>query len=264
MNDRAIAALFVLAIWWLSTGVVLKMVWLGRGAARFSVAGSTVLALGGLYGLYWTGAVESTGAAYLAFVCALAVWGWHELTFLLGLVTGPRKLPCPTDARGWQRFGHATSVVIHHEVAIALTLLFIVALTWGEPNQVGTETFLVLWAMRLSAKFNVFLGVRNLTEQFVPGHLRYMLTYFRRARMNPLMPMSLLVGSAVALRLAFVPDEASHFVVVGRTLVAAILALAVVEHVFLALPLPDAMLWRWAIRAKGGHGRREPLPVEAR
>lgn len=143
MSDRALAALFVLAIWWLSTGIVLKMVWLGRGAARFSVAASTILALGGLYGLYRTRGVESTGAAYMAFGCALAVWGWHELTFLLGLVTGPRKLPCPTDARGWLRFGYATSAVIHHEVAIALTLLFIVALTWGGPNQVGTGTFMV-------------------------------------------------------------------------------------------------------------------------
>lgn len=117
--------------------------------------------------------------------------------------------------------------------------------------------------MRVSAKLNVFLGVRNVTEQFVPGHLRYLLTYFRRARMNPLMPFSLIVGGAIALRLALLPADAGQGVVVGRTLVATILALAVVEHVFLAVPLPDAMLWRWAIRTKGGQRRRDPLSVEA-
>jgi putative photosynthetic complex assembly protein 2 len=106
--------------------------------------------------------------------------------------------------------------------------------------------------MRLSAKFNVFLGVRNLTEQFVPAHLRYMLGYFRRARMNPLMPVSIVVASAVVARLLghALTADATPFVVVGRTLVATLLGLAVVEHAFLAVPVPDAVLWRWAIRTK--------------
>jgi putative photosynthetic complex assembly protein 2 len=252
MNDRVLAALFVLAIWWLSTGVVLWMVWLGRATFRFSVGVFSVLALAGLGGLFWSSRLQSTGAAYVGFGSALAIWGWHELTFLLGLVTGPRKTPCPPEALGWRRFAHGTAVVIHHELALALTMLAIVVLTWGQPNQVGTWTFLVLWVMRLSAKLNVFLGVRNLTEQFVPTHLRYMLSYFRRARMNALMPFSILAASIVVARLAGVAlaADATPFVLVGHTLVGTILALAVVEHVFLTIPVPDAVLWRWFIRTK--------------
>jgi putative photosynthetic complex assembly protein 2 len=198
----------------------------------------------------------------VGFASALAVWGWHELTFLLGMVTGPRKTDCPPEARGWTRFACATLVVIHHEVALAATVLALAALTWGAPNQVGTQTFLVLWVMRLSAKLNVFLGVRNLTEQFVPEHLRYLRTYFRRARMNPLMPLSILAASFVVYRLAAAAcsPDALAFEAVGHALVATILALAVLEHAFLALPLPDAVLWRWAIQTKRSLPQPAPTP----
>lgn len=262
MNDHALAALFVLAVWWLSTSVVLGMVWLARSTFRTSVTALGVLAVVGLYGLFWSRTQTSAASAYLAFSCAVAVWGFHELTFLLGLVTGPRKEPCPTDARGWTRFRYATATVIHHEIALALTLLTIAALTWRGPNRIGMWTFTVLWSMRLSAKLNVFLGVRNVSEEFIPAHLRYLLTYFRRARFNLLMPFSVLAASAMVVRLggAATASDAPAFLRVGQTLVATILALAVVEHVFLALPVPDALLWRWAIRTK----RREDAPIALR
>jgi putative photosynthetic complex assembly protein 2 len=252
VNAHAVPALFVLGVWWLSTGIVLGMVWLRASTHRLSLGAVSALALAGLVGLAWSSQVATSAGAYLAFSSALAVWGWHELTFLLGVVTGPRKEPCPPDARGWRRFALATATVIHHELAMALTLVGVIAITWGAPNQVGAWTFLVMWIMRLSAKFNVFLGVRNLSEEFIPDHLRYLPSYFRRARMNPLMPFSLILASAVAVRLAAeaLSLEATPFVLVGRTLVATILALAVVEHVFLALPVPDALLWRWAIRPR--------------
>lgn len=255
IKDQLLAALFVLVAWWSSTGAILLMDGLPRSTFRFSLTGVSVLALGGLFGLAWTRQAESQQAAYLAFVFALAVWAWHELTFLLGIVTGPRKEPCPPEARGWRRFAYATAAVIHHELALAITLITVVALTWGAPNQVGTWTFLVLWIMRLSAKLNVFLGVRNLTTEFIPDHLRYLLTYFRKARLNPLMPVSLIVGSAVVVYLltAGRAADATGVISVGRTMVATLLALAVLEHLFLTLPLPDALLWRWALRAGHGH-----------
>lgn len=252
MNVHLLAALFVLGVWWLSTGLVLAMVWLRESTYRVSLAIFTVLGLAGLAGLFGTSSVDSAEGAYLAFCSALAVWGWHELTFLQGFVTGPRRIGCPDGASQWQRFTYATAAVFYHEVALALTMGAIVAMTWKMPNQVGTSTFAVLWVMRLSSKFNLFLGVRNFTEAFVPSHLRYLLSYFRKARLNPLMPVSLALASAMVVRLVWVALEAqaSGFQVVGHTLVATLLALAVVEHVFLAVPVPDALLWRWAIRHK--------------
>jgi putative photosynthetic complex assembly protein 2 len=261
MTDYVLAALFVLVAWWFSTGAILLIDGLPRSTFRFSLVGMSLLALGGLYGLYWSSRFPSKFAAYQAFTYGLVVWAWHELTFLLGIITGPRKEPCPPDARGWPRFFYATAAIIHHEVALALTLLAVVALTWGAPNQVGTWTFLVLWVMRLSAKFNVFLGVRNLATDFIPEHLRYLLSYFRKARLNPLMPVSLVVASLVVVHLISQARsaDATVFVLVGRTLVATILGMAVVEHLFLTLPVPDALLWRWAMRP--GHGQGTQLPA---
>ncbi|MEM7676897.1 MAG: putative photosynthetic complex assembly protein PuhE, partial [Myxococcota bacterium] len=155
---------------------------------------------------------------------------------------------CPPEAKGWKRFVYATAIVIHHELALAATAVLAVAMTWDAPNQAGTATFLVLWIMRLSAKFNVFLGVQNLTTEFIPGHLAYMLSYFRRAPMNPLMPISVLAGAAGVTWLvtqAFAADV-MPFRVTAITLVATTLTLAVVEHILLVVPVPDAVLWRWA------------------
>jgi putative photosynthetic complex assembly protein 2 len=256
MNPLVLAALFVLASWWASTAVILKLVWLGRSRVRFLLFSAFTVAA--LYALRESAASVTPGAAYLAFGCSLVVWGWHELTFLLGLVTGPRTSVCPPGAVGWTRFAAATEVVIHHELALAATMLALVAITWGQPNQVGVLAFLVLWIMRVSAKVNLFLGVRNFTESFVPQHLRYMLSYFRRARLNPLMPVSLLAATVVVVQLArhALSADASAFVLVSRTLVATLLALAVVEHLFLTLPVPDAMLWSWAIRKSLRHRER--------
>lgn len=264
MIDHALAALFVLLLWWGSTGVILLLDGLPRSTYRFSVFGMSLLALGGLCGLVWSSRSTKASAAYLAFSCTLAIWAWHELTFLMGLVTGPRKEPCPHGATGWRRFRYATAAVLHHELALALTLALVVTLTWGAPNQVGTWSFVVLWTMRLSAKLNVFLGVRNLTIEFIPEHLRYLLSYFRRSGLNPLMPFSLLVASAVAVRLVnqSVTTEGATSATVGQMLVATLLGLAILEHLFLALPVPDALLWRWAmnLRRRYSSGSRSPIP----
>ena len=266
MSDRALAVVLVLAAWWASTGVLLWLVWRGPATFRRSVAACSLLAVGGLVGLHASSRTASIPGAYLGFASSLLVWAWHELVFLLGAMTGPRKISCPSNATGFRRFWLATSVVIHHEIALAVTAALVVGLTFGQPNQAGTWTFLVLWVMRLSAKFNVFLGVPNLNEHFVPPHLRYISSYFRRARLNPLMPFSLVAGGlfvAILIAPSFSPT-ATPFLIVSHTLVATMLGLAVLEHLFLAIPVPDAVLWRWALRS-GSHppARRAEVPAPA-
>ena len=54
-------------------------------------------------------------------------------------------------------------------------------------------------------------------------------------------------GVAVLAHNALAP-AADGFGVTGYTLVATILTLAVVEHLCLVLPLPDAWLWRWVVK----------------
>ena len=113
--------------------------------------------------------------------------------------------------------------------------------------------------MRTSAKLNLFLGVRNLSEEFLPPQLNYLQSFFRRRPMNPLLPLSVLGASAVLLLmiLAAADPAATKAQVVGLTLVGTMLAMAIVEHLLLVLPIPSTALWRWAMR-------RPAVPAPAR
>jgi putative photosynthetic complex assembly protein 2 len=138
---------------------------------------------------------------------------------------------------------------MHHEVALALTAVGVAALTLGAPNPVGGWTVLVLFAARLSSKFNLFLGAPSFSAALFPPHLRHMASYLRRGRVTALFPVSLLaLGTAAAAAAAMALDPAAGaFLATAGALVATLCALAALEHVFMALPLADTALWRWAL-----------------
>jgi len=249
MMAYVVPVLVALFVWWFSTGLVLLLDGLPQQVRYRSLMGATVFAGAALIVLAVTASQPTVGAAYLAFVAAIAVWGWHELAFLLGVVTGPRRVSCPPDTGVGRRFVLATQTLVYHEIAIALTLGAIAIITWDAPNQVGLWTFLVLFAMRLSAKLNIFLGVPNVTEEFLPDHMRFLTSYFARRSMNGLFPISVtlatLVGAYV-FHAAFVAG-AGPFQVAAYMLTGTLLLLGTLEHWLLVLPLPDAALWRWAL-----------------
>ncbi len=244
----AFALLFTVFLWWFSTGAILWLDRLPRRTYRWSLLAVSAVAVAAVYGLAASRQDATPAGAVCAFTCALGVWGWHEAAFLMGLITGPRKLRCPPEATGWRRFFLAAATLIHHEVALVVTAAAVAALTWGAPNQVAAATFLVLLVSRLSAKLNLFLGVPNFTEAFFPEHLRYLTTYLRRGPASALFPVSILSGvvmAAVLARRALDPD-ATVFAITGASLVFTLTALALLEHAFMVLRLPDAALWRWA------------------
>lgn len=250
MSSPLLAVGFAVFVWWFSTGLVLLLNRLSRTGLRASQLLSSLVALAALLGLSHTASQHSLTAAYCAFTCALLVWGWQELSFLGGWVTGPRRTALPPGVKGWPRFVQSVRALLWHELAILAAGAAIAAITWGEPNQVGTATYAVLWAMRTSAKLNLYLGVRNLSESFLPPHLAYLPSFFRRRPMNAFFPFAvgaaLVVLAALAVHVAHpATAEASR---VGATLVATLLALAVVEHLMLVLPVDTGALWRWALR----------------
>jgi len=246
----AIAAPLLVAalIWWFSTGAILWLDRRPRETFGWSFAAATIVAVGALIALYASAGDQTVTSAYIAFCAAIAIWGWHEMSFLMGFITGPRRQELPSGVTGWRRFSLATATIIHHEVALAITAAALVALTWGQPNQIGTITFLVLWGLRLSAKFNLFLGAPYRAEEMLPPHLAHLKSYFRHRRMNALFPLSIASGLALAWTLgalAFAPG-ATAFTHTGFSLVLAMTALGVIEHVFLFVPPPNALLWGWA------------------
>jgi putative photosynthetic complex assembly protein 2 len=257
----ALPIVFAVFIWWFSTGIVMLLDGLPRTTFRWSHLISSLLAVGAFAGLVHTADQLTTAGVFCAFTCALLVWGWHELSFLTGWVTGPRQRALDAGTRGWPRFVQALGTILWHELAILASGVLIAALTWGDANQTGTATFAVLWFMRISAKLNVFLGVRNLSLQLLPPHLRYLGSYFRKRRMNLLFPFAVTAATVVAVlmggqALYHAGDSAAA---TGLWLVTTLLVLAIVEHWLLVLPLEATALWRWAMRDSAA--RTTPAPV---
>jgi putative photosynthetic complex assembly protein 2 len=250
MSSLIWPVLFALAVWWLSTCFILYLDGLPRSTFPNTMMLATVALGAALWGLVGTRADNGASGGYCAFTCALLVWAWQEIAFLLGMVTGPRREPCPPEVQGWQRTWLALQTVLYHE----LTLVVLAAAVWfavGDgDNRIGWWTYLSLWIMRQSAKLNLFLGARNLSEAFLPPHLRYLHSYFRRRPMNALFPVSITVNCAAATwvwqQALQLPAGASQ--APGLALVGTLLGLGALEHAMLVLPLPPESLWKWGLR----------------
>lgn len=254
MSRLVLPALYAVFVWWFATGAIMWLDRLPAAARRLSMGAASVALAAAFIGLAATAEDPSVGGAYFAFTCAIVVWGWKELAFLTGTVTGSRRSACPEGARGWRRAGYALDTILHHEFAIVVLGAAVLAIAWGGANEVGAWTFLVLWAMRVSAKLNLFLGVRNRGEEFLPEHLRYLGSYFGRRSFNPLFPVAVALSgiAAVALWRSALDPALADGAAAGHALVASLLTLAIVEHLLMVVPLPSIALWRWAAGPRSG------------
>ncbi len=253
MSGPGYAVLYALLIWWFTTGAVLYLVGMRRETYSWSMAAASVAALISLYALYLTSGSTSVTAAYVAFSSAIVVWGWHEISFLTGFITGPRTTETAARPKGQRaQFWASVETLLYHEAAILATALLLYVLLAASPNQVGLWTFVILWVMRLSAKLNVYFGVPNLTEEFLPQHLVYLKSYFCHRPMNLLFPISVTLSTVVTaflVAMAAAP-AASAFDTAGAALLASLMGLAVLEHWFLVIPIPSASLWTWGLSSR--------------
>ncbi|BDA85223.1 hypothetical protein Sa4125_27650 [Aureimonas sp. SA4125] len=242
---------FALFVWWFSTGAIIYLDGLPRRTFKWSMLAATGGFAAALYGLWETGDDASVKGAHLAFASALVAWGWHEISFYMGYVTGPRQHACTEGCRGWKHFGHAVQVSLWHELAILVSFAFIAALTWGGANEIGLWTFVTLWGMHESARFNVFLGVRNLNAHFLPPHLAYLKSFLREKPMNLLFPVSVTVSTVICAMLVMEAATAtSEFERTGYTFLATIMTVAILEHWFLVLPIPAEAMWNWSMKSR--------------
>jgi len=247
------AIIFTLFLWWFSTGLILYLDGLPRRTYAFSLAGAGAVAIGALGVMAVAGKDTGAAATYVGFTCAIIIWGWQEMAFLMGCISGRRREACPAGAGEWEKFQFATEAILHHELALVASMLLIYAATWQQPNQIGSQTFLLLWVMRLSAKLNLFLGVRNQYTNFLPPPLRYLASYFGKRPLNLLFPISVTAASIMTFVLwqAALSPHATADASAGMSLLATLLSLAVLEHWFLVLPLPVESMWRWALGSRG-------------
>jgi putative photosynthetic complex assembly protein 2 len=105
--------------------------------------------------------------------------------------------------------------------------------------------------MHSSAKINAVLGVRNLNEEFFPSHLKYLRSFLRRRAINALFPFSVTGGTiATVLILQNATHTSTPFVFVNAVFLGTMMALAVLEHWLLILPIPAAKLWAWGLNSR--------------
>lgn len=246
----ALAALF---LWWGLTGLIAWLVGKPTGTYRLLMLGASVVALLSLVTITQVTAVATSTGAWLGFIGALGLWSWIETSFLTGWITGPRKTLRPGGATGWLHAFDAVAAILWHELAIILVVGLVALISIGAPNQIALYTLLLLWVMRSSAKLNLFLGVRNLGEVFLPKHLAHLVGYLRQRTMNLLFPFSIALASVLAWQLGVRALSAElPFEAVGYSLLAMLAALALFEHWLMVLPIPADLLWRWSLANRRG------------
>lgn len=259
-----IAALIALFLWWFSTGAIL---WRVRRADNgqpdahmWSVVFGLPLLAVGIYGFQQTLDDASPLGVHLAFLSALAIWGWIELAFLSGVITGPNESPCPVGIPEWQRFLRAFGTIAHHELLLAVTTMLMGAVAMQQANHFGFLTFAVLFIARISAKLNLFFGVANINTEFLPTPLDHLPSHFRRRPMNGFFPISVtLLGFASGCWLERLLAATAPGQQAGFALLTALTLLALLEHWFMVLPLPDQKLWRWMIDPPAPKTRAQPI-----
>ena len=250
MSEFAVPAVYAVLVWWFTTGIILFLDGLPPGTFRWSMAGATVLLVASGYVLRVSSLDVSVAGVYAAFTAAILTWGWLEMSFLMGFITGPRRHACAAHCSGWPHFFHACEAILYNEIATLVGAVAVILATWNGPNHVARWTFLILWTMRVSAKLNLFFGIRNLGENFLPAHLQYLRGFFRKRAMNPLFPWSVTVSTLVTVWLAKRCLAAHDADLAAYALLTSLLALAVLEHWFMVIPVPSAKLWNWALRPR--------------
>ena len=250
------AAAIAVFAWWFATGAILWRVRVadngGHRAHLVSVVAGLPLLAGGIW-LAARGAGDaSVTGTYLGFFAALALWAFIELAFLSGVITGPNRAPCPPDARLFDRFVRACGTILWHEAALLVTLCALALVPGGHP--VAVLTFALLFGARVLAQLNFFFGVPRINTQFIPRPLRHLPSHFRLSRASLFLPLSVGVLAVLTVGLLLLARNAATVDAgVGWALLSTLAALALVEHLFMVLPLPDDRLWRWMLPAAKTH-----------
>ncbi|WP_293573268.1 putative photosynthetic complex assembly protein PuhE [Phaeobacter sp.] len=258
------AAAVACALWWASTGLILRGIAVMDQRRDIApgvvcVASLPLLGLGALL-MSAAQALPTTTGDYAGFVGALAIWGWIEISFLTGVITGPRPFPCPAGISHWERFWRGFGTIAYHEAALVLGLVAVIYAHTDATNPTGLWVYALLFAARISAKLNLFLGVPHVHSDFLPRALAHMPSHFRRQRINALFPVSAALLGWVAIAFALRATASSD---PRDGLIAALAGLALLEHVLLVLPLPDDKLWRWMLPAPKEEKSPKPFKEDA-
>lgn len=243
-KDTTLAALGSIFIWWASTAILIFFNFMP--GARFTVFGtSLILAAISVRWLLANRDNRTVSGAYLAFTAGLLVWAFVEASFYTGFVVGPEVAPmADVDGPSLPSFFHAVKISLYHEILVVVLGVSGLYLFRDAANRFGLYLFLLFWFFHQSAKLNVFFGVANTGEHFLPETVSALLPHMTTRSMNFLFPISVTINTVVAWYLLRqgVNRAQPRWKRVGYVLVGTMAALALAEHWFLVLPL-EGTLW---------------------
>lgn len=243
-----VPAVFALFLWWFTTGAIFFLDSRPLHTFKWSMMSGTVMLGLAVWAVHLTAQQTDSTSAYLAFSAGLIAWGWQELSLYTGYVTGPRKIRCAEGCSGLKHFGHAIAANLWHEIAIIVVAAIIWFIVKDQPNWTGFYTYVTLWGMHLSARLNVFLGVRNVSVEFVPPHMEVLKSFLTEKPMNMLFPVSVTIATiGVICLVGRAADATSDYAITSYSLLAAIMGLALVEHWMLVIPFSVQKLWSWSL-----------------
>lgn len=247
-------AAFAVAVtaWWLATGAVIVAARRPVPDPLYMLIPASALGVAGFAIALAAASSLSVAAVYGAFFAALMIWAFHEISFLTGHVTGPRKTRLPVGTRGRHRFRLAWAAVRDHELALFATGAVLLAVLWGAANPFCWMVFALMWVMRLLTKLNVFLGAPNAVSEILPARMAYLTSYFRTDRVHAFFIVSVVIVTGLLTASVYMAaTSADPAAITGWSLMAAFAFLGLVEHLFLVLPVRDAALWSWATGRTG-------------
>lgn len=251
MLEFWMAIVVAVAGWWFFTGLILWCVHLPvRHHDTLFRFASVIFIIALALTPSITAQTTVTGVV-MSFTLAIVLWAWLELGYLIDKVGGLHKRTCPAHATLLKRFSTGLGTCVYHELGVVVTGLLLAILAEEGVRSVAFWTYSTLWLMRWSAKLNLILGVRNYNREWLPASLQYVDSYIQRRKMNLLFPVSMGLSVWVLVEIVI----AAHDTVlvneqIGYTLVATLITLGALEHVFLMAPLGEGRLWDWASRPK--------------
>lgn len=241
------AVVIAVSAWWLLTGLALLLVHQPPKVAHYGFIIHSIFTLATWLCVPLNVASTSPIAVAGGFLLGLIIWGWLELSYLLGYVSGPNHTVYRGGPSTWRRFKGALATTIYHEATVVASVALLATISVNQPNQTAFYTVTVLCLMRWSAKLNLFFGVRAFNDRWLPEHLHYLSSYLRIGKSSLLLPASAALGFFITFKIYEHAGQSSMpSYQLSLYLVASLMLLASIEHIFLLFPVNEAALWRWA------------------
>jgi len=134
------------AVWCLAVAAIAVLERLARPVFGWALALLSLAMIPALVGLWALRHDTSADGAFVAFGLAVLVWAWHELA-------------C-APYRSRRGAGFALETRLAHEMAWALFVLAVAALTWEGANGAARLTLPALWGLHASMRLNELAAER--------------------------------------------------------------------------------------------------------